>query len=177
MPFCAAFGCNSQHKKDSGVSLFRFPKDAGRRKAWTIYCRREDFSPTDNNRLCSLHFSKEQLDRDPEKLKENGYAEPRIRLRKDAFPDIPLSVGKPQDENATISFPPRKPRGAYLKRQRAEVSCIFIIYLTLILKCTLSHHINEPNDLQSVYVNVLVMMYIRKCTCYDVHVLSKSVIN
>ena len=159
MPFCAAFGCNSRHKKDSGVSLFRFPKDAGRRKAWTIYCRREDFSPTDNNRLCSLHFSKEQLDRDPEKLKENGYAEPRIRLRKDAFPDIPLSVGKPQDENATISFPPRKPRGAYLKRQRAEVSCIFIIYLTLILKCTLSHHINEPNDLQSVYVNVR----------YDVH--------
>uniref|UniRef100_A0A8B8BZW4 Uncharacterized protein LOC111114388 n=1 Tax=Crassostrea virginica TaxID=6565 RepID=A0A8B8BZW4_CRAVI len=121
MPFCAAFGCNSRHKKDSGVSLFRFPKDAGRRKAWTIYCRREDFSPTDNNRLCSLHFSKEQLDRDPEKLKENGYADPRIRLRKDAFPDIPLSLGKPQDENATISFPPRKPRGAYVKRQRADV--------------------------------------------------------
>ena len=109
--------------------------------------------------MCSLHFSKEQLDRDPEKLYESGYAEPRIRLRKDAFPDIPLSVGKPQDENGTISFPPRKPRGAYLKRQRAEVSCIFIIYLTLILKCTLSHHINELNDLQSVYVNVR----------YDVH--------
>ena len=87
----------------------------------------------DKNRLCSLHFSKEHLDRDPEKLKENGHAECRIRIRKDAFPDIPLSLGKPQDENGTISFPTRKPRGAYLKRQRADVSCIFIIYRTVIL--------------------------------------------
>ncbi|XP_078312001.1 uncharacterized protein LOC111105190 isoform X2 [Crassostrea virginica] len=108
-------------KDKSMILLFRFPKDAGRRKAWKIYCCREAFSPTDNNRFCSLHFSKEQLDRVPEKLKENGYAEPRIRLRKDAFPDIPLSLEKPQDENATISFPPRKPRGAYVKCQRADV--------------------------------------------------------
>ena len=74
MPFCAAFGYmyNSRYKTDSGVSMFRFPKE-GR----IIYCSLEDFSPTENNRFLG----------DAEKLKENGYAEPRIRLRKNAFPD------------------------------------------------------------------------------------------
>ena len=110
MPFCAAFGCNSRYKNvnDSGVSVFRFPKDAVRRKVQTIYCRREDFSPTDNNCLCSLHFSKEQLDRDLEKQKEYGYAEPRIRLQKDGFPDIPLSVGKTQDKKCIDFLPTKK---------------------------------------------------------------------
>jgi hypothetical protein len=44
-------------------------------KAWTIYCPRDIFQVCDieNSRLCSLHFSKEQVARDLEKMKENGY--------------------------------------------------------------------------------------------------------
>jgi hypothetical protein len=92
--------------------------------------------------LCSLHFTKGQLDRDPEKLNENGYEGARIRLRKDAVPDIPLAIQKSdsKDENSAISLP-QKPRGAYAKRQRAEVSDLyrstykFIMMICAYIKC------------------------------------------
>lgn len=63
--------------------------------------------PTKNSRLCSVHFSKDQLDRDPDKLRENGYDGAKIRLKSDAHPDIPLLHQQPQDENAAISLPQR----------------------------------------------------------------------
>jgi hypothetical protein len=54
--------------------------------------------------LCSLHVTKGQLDRDPEKLNENGYEGARICLRKDAVPDIPLAIQKSKDDNSAISI-------------------------------------------------------------------------
>lgn len=68
-----------------------------RKKTWTIFCRREDFVPTKNSRLCSVHFSKDQLDRDPHKLRENGY-DAKIRLKSDAHPDSPLLLQQPQEK-------------------------------------------------------------------------------
>ena len=44
--------------------------------------------PTKNSRLCSLHFSKEQVVRDPEKMKENGYVGAQIRVLADAADHI-----------------------------------------------------------------------------------------
>lgn len=122
MVFCAAYGCTSRHKKGCGLSFFSFPKEGLRKKTWVNFCRREDFVPSKSSRLCSLHFSKEQLDRDPDKLKENGYNGAKIRLRTDAIPDIPLPLHPVHDENAAIALPASKPRGAYAKRQRADVS-------------------------------------------------------
>lgn len=51
--------------------------------------------PTKNSRLCSVHFSKDQLDTDPDKLRENGYDGAKIRLKSDANLDIPLLLQKP----------------------------------------------------------------------------------
>lgn len=133
MVFCAAYGCSNRQKKGCGLSFFSFPKESVRKKTWTIFCRREDFVPTKNSRLCSVHFSKDQLDRDPHKLRENGY-DAKIRLKSDAHPDSPLLLqqpqAKPQDESAAICLPQTKPRGAFAKRQRADVSFYyFITYL------------------------------------------------
>lgn len=100
MVYCAAFGCTNIQKKGCGLSFFSFPKDAARSKTWIVYCRRDRFEPTKSSRLCSEHFSKVQLDRDPERLKEN-YEGAKIRLRKNAVTDIPLRVCD-QDENATF---------------------------------------------------------------------------
>ena len=102
MVFCATYGCNSRHKKGCGLSFFSFPKEGVRKKTWTFYCRRDAFVPTKNSRLCSLHFSKEQVARDPEKMKENGYVGAQIRLRADAIPDISLPL-EAQNKNAAIS--------------------------------------------------------------------------
>lgn len=117
MVYCAAFGCTNIQKKGCGLSFFSFPKDAARRKTWIVYSR-WGVEPTKSSRLCSEHFSIVQFDRDLERLKENGYEGAKIRLRKDAVPDIPLRVCD-QDENAAIPAP--KQRGAFAKRQKADI--------------------------------------------------------
>lgn len=109
MPFCAAFGCASVHKKGCGVSFFSFPKDSARRKRWTIYCRRDKFVPENHSRLCSKHFSTDQLERDPNVLERLGYVNARIKLKGDAIPDVPLRV-----QAAPLVLPP-KTRGAFAK--------------------------------------------------------------
>lgn len=73
--------------------------------------------PTKNSRLCSVHFSKDQLDRDLDKLRENGYDGAKIRLKSDAHPDIPLLLQQPE----AISLPQAKPGGGFAMRQRAEI--------------------------------------------------------
>lgn len=123
MPFCAAFGCASVHKKGCGMSFFSFPKDSVRRKTWTIYCRRDKFVPENHSRLCSKHFSKDQVERDPNVLERLGYANARIRLKKDAVPDVPLRL----QEAASLALPP-KTRGAFAKRNKSYVSLSFIYY-------------------------------------------------
>ncbi|KAL3854916.1 hypothetical protein ACJMK2_014151 [Sinanodonta woodiana] len=92
MPHCAAFGCNN----NSNGNFFRFPKDKIRRKAWIHYCRRENFEPV-THRLCSLHFSKDQYEVDPEKRAKLGYLNARARLKPTAIPDISITLSPGED--------------------------------------------------------------------------------
>lgn len=92
------YGVLSRQKKRCGLGFFSFPMESVRKKTWTIFCRREDFVPTKNSRLCSVHFSKDQLDRDPDKLRENGYDGANIRLTSDAHPDIRLLLQQPKEQ-------------------------------------------------------------------------------
>lgn len=56
--------------------FFSFPKDWGR-KVWQTFCRRHDFVSIKN----TVHFSKDQLEKYPVILLENGYDGAKIRLR------------------------------------------------------------------------------------------------
>jgi hypothetical protein len=51
-------------------------------------------------------------------LAQFGYDGAKKRLKEDAVPDVPL-VNK---KVSTASSQPTKPRGAYMKRQKADVS-------------------------------------------------------
>ena len=158
MLFCAAIGCNSRHKKDSGVSLFRFPKDAGRRKAWTIYCRREDFSPTDNNQMCFLHFSKEQLDRDPEKLNEKGRAQNPPTER--CFSRHPPFCRKAPGWKCNNFLPAKKAKRSLFKTSEGR-SKLYFYHIP---------YVNFKMYSQSSYKwTKWPTVSVRKCTCYDVH--------
>uniref|UniRef100_A0A672HJ97 THAP domain-containing protein 1 n=1 Tax=Salarias fasciatus TaxID=181472 RepID=A0A672HJ97_SALFA len=49
-------GCSAPNCSNStsiGKQLFRFPKDAARKKKWVVNCRR-DFEPTPHSRLCEV---------------------------------------------------------------------------------------------------------------------------
>lgn len=128
MVYCAAYGCTNVHTKGCGKSFFNFPKDARRRKIWTIFCKRESFVPTTNHRLCSDHFTKNQLQRDPAHLERLGYEGARTRLKVDAVPDVPLPIHAKENNGAVQLVLPAKPRGAYAKRQKAEVCNPFYYY-------------------------------------------------
>lgn len=92
-------------------------------KRWTIYCRRYKFVPENYSRLCSKHFSTDQLERDPNVLERPGYANARIKLKGDAVPDVPLRV----QEAAPLVLPP-KTRGAFAQHNKPHVSRSFISY-------------------------------------------------
>ena len=130
MPYCVAFGCKSRAKKGDGLSFYSFPKDDEplRQKQWVHYCKRQDFvKPTKHSKLCSKHFSRDCLERDPEKMKIFGYENALPTLKPDAVPDIPLVLPSPK-ESKTESQSKRESqtspneRGAYVKRRRAEVN-------------------------------------------------------
>lgn len=74
MVYCAAFGCNNEAQKGNGISFFTFPKDIHLRKAWTHYCRRWDFVPKSDHRLCSVHFFNNCYAMDPDTFANLGMA-------------------------------------------------------------------------------------------------------
>lgn len=59
-------------------NVFRFPKDAERRRLWVAAMRREGFQPTEYSRICCDHFDEECFDRTRQ----------RIRLKRNAVPTV-----------------------------------------------------------------------------------------
>ncbi|CAC5390531.1 unnamed protein product [Mytilus coruscus] len=89
MVYGAAYGCNNEAKKGTGISFFRFPADVQLRKAWTHYCRRWNFVPGPNHRLFSAHFSKQSFTKDPDLMLQFNMTY-KLTLRPDAKPDVPV---------------------------------------------------------------------------------------
>ncbi|GFY51305.1 THAP-type domain-containing protein [Trichonephila inaurata madagascariensis] len=80
MSACAAFGCtNRPQKKVPGITFHKFPNDATLRNEWLLAIRRVNFRPSKYSRLCSEHFSEDQIDRTSLAC---------VRLRANAVPNI-----------------------------------------------------------------------------------------
>uniref|UniRef100_A0A671TGL3 THAP-type domain-containing protein n=1 Tax=Sparus aurata TaxID=8175 RepID=A0A671TGL3_SPAAU len=64
--FCSAVGCsnrrNAKTKEQWTCSVYRFPKDKVKRRAWTAALRRRDFKPNDRSVICSCHFKSDDFD-------------------------------------------------------------------------------------------------------------------
>ncbi|XP_033124860.1 serine racemase-like isoform X2 [Anneissia japonica] len=76
MTGCSAVGCKSRPEKN--VRLFRFPSDKSRRKLWEVKLSRLNWKPTNNSRLCEVHFENDQFER----LRTDR------KLRRDAIPTL-----------------------------------------------------------------------------------------
>ncbi|GBN26910.1 hypothetical protein AVEN_91428-1 [Araneus ventricosus] len=80
MSACAAYGCkNRPHNKIPGITFHKFPKDIALRNEWLLALRRVNFRPTKYSRLCSEHFSENQIDRTSLAC---------VRLKENAVPNI-----------------------------------------------------------------------------------------
>ena len=56
---CVVYQCSNRQNsnaKENGTSLFRFPKDLRKRKAWVNAVNRAHWLPNENSRICSTHF-------------------------------------------------------------------------------------------------------------------------
>jgi len=118
MPYCAAFGCNSDSRNEKDISWFSFPKDTTRCKSWVHYCKRKHFKPSKHSKICSKHFSMAQYSRHPATMMTLGYPGARAALKDDAVPDIHVQ----KSTNDSDCLTQKTPRRAFEKRRKQEVS-------------------------------------------------------
>ena len=105
MAYCPVFDCLSESKKNHGeknIHFFTFPRgqtkqQQTRQKIWVEFCKHKAFKPTQNTRVCSLHFEDSAFDpaHFPVVLESIRYKERTlIRLKKDAVPKLNKPVKK-----------------------------------------------------------------------------------
>nr|CAH7769842.1 unnamed protein product [Callosobruchus chinensis] len=94
MPYkCCVPGCRGNYAKGERVHVFSFPTDTELRKRWISAVHRENFLPTQNSRVCHLHFEKNNI------LWESSFYDERTgvtvtaplknpRLKPEAVPNI-----------------------------------------------------------------------------------------
>ncbi|KAL1505179.1 hypothetical protein ABEB36_004801 [Hypothenemus hampei] len=75
---CSAVNCKNRSKNN--CIFHRFPADPQRRKRWLINCRRINWTPSSNSRLCSDHFEPNQY----EQNRQDG----RKLLKPNAIPTL-----------------------------------------------------------------------------------------
>ncbi|XP_076812534.1 uncharacterized protein LOC143459323 [Clavelina lepadiformis] len=96
MPCCAAMYCSNNQKNSK---LYRFPRDELRRRQWAINCGRPKWRPTENSKLCEVHFEESDF-------KFLNYSGRKV-LKKTAMPRIFKNFGKSRKgkhlKNATIN--------------------------------------------------------------------------
>ncbi|CAB3247114.1 unnamed protein product [Arctia plantaginis] len=78
--------CNSTNK---GITFHRFPKDPDIKEKWMNITGRQDWFPTENSRICSVHFTEDDFD----------VTAKRRNLRKSSIPT--LNIWKLCSENLT----------------------------------------------------------------------------
>lgn len=133
MSYCAVYGCKCTtkcKKKDRFMSFFSFPfGDASLMSKWIVFCKRQDFKPTKNNKICSIHFAEDAFVYQQSVLQTTKFSY-RRRLKNEAVPTL---FGYQTD-------PPKAARQTseirQQRREKKEVIYLLQIYDSLIPKRT-----------------------------------------
>ncbi|XP_068704476.1 THAP domain-containing protein 2-like [Montipora foliosa] len=86
MVYCAAFDCNNDSRKTTGISYHCFPKDPSLREQWLAKISHADLIISKSTRLCSEHFTPDCYERDLQA--ELLGSKKRASLKADAVPSI-----------------------------------------------------------------------------------------
>ena len=137
---CIAAACSSTSRY--GGSFFRFPRNPDLRKKWAKQVKRTRdrwSGPTEYSLLCEKHFTEDCFEPEAAIAAAMGLSR-RKRLKPDAIPtvferprkalpseagDEPScsQLGKRRADRTVTPIAEKRPRGAYLKRERARVRC------------------------------------------------------
>ncbi|XP_035209355.1 THAP domain-containing protein 1 B-like [Stegodyphus dumicola] len=88
---CCVPLCKGNYNGGPRVHVFSFPRDPELKKKWIYSIKRDNFEPTKNSKVCELHFSPCDIEKETymhlEETGETLSAPLKIpRLRKDAVP-------------------------------------------------------------------------------------------
>jgi len=88
---CSVFGCTCYSHKET-IHFYRFPKrekSPQRYKVWVNFCKRKNFIPGKNNRICSSHFKSDDFN-ESDVLRKQLMPDTKvvIRLKSNVFPTI-----------------------------------------------------------------------------------------
>lgn len=82
MPICSAYGCSESDESSKRLHFYRFPnreKSPSRHKKWVDFCKRKNFKPSKNSRLCSKHFKHEDFNQS-DVLREKLMPDTKVRI-------------------------------------------------------------------------------------------------
>lgn len=79
---CSAYGCSESDDSSKRLHFYRFPnreKSPNRHKKWIDFCKRKNFKPSKNSRLCSKHFKLEDFNQS-DVLREKLMPDTKVRI-------------------------------------------------------------------------------------------------
>ena len=93
---CAIATCKNYEKsvkRDKSISYHLFPKDKKLAALWLNKCRRKDKVNLKSARVCSIHFTEEEIIID--RINRTLGLKERTKLKKGAIPSLHLPVPEP----------------------------------------------------------------------------------
>ena len=123
MPQCSVFGCHNVSGANKTVGYYAFPKREKsplRFKKWVEKCRRKNFVPTSNARVCGAHFREEDFDESDvlkrRLMEHEHFTSPR--LKPNAVPSKPSSESGLCDEICSTNCKRRV--SSYLRKKDVD---------------------------------------------------------
>ncbi|KAJ3661688.1 hypothetical protein Zmor_006075 [Zophobas morio] len=94
---CCVPNCRGNYKNGPQVSTFTFPKSEDLKRKWLAAIKRIDFEPSPNSRVCELHFSQADIERETTYFHEKSgrlltapLSHPRLKQEIHSLPKIKL---------------------------------------------------------------------------------------
>ena len=122
MPQSCVLGCGEKvdRKSDPFISFHSFPnreKSPQRYSVWVNELNRENFTPTKNSVVCSLHFEDTDFE-SPPSISKNLPVKMRAALRKTAIPTQNLKRAPSCDQNGALCSKRTRWPSKYTKNKR-----------------------------------------------------------
>ena len=106
MADCVAPGCDYARTFKGKRSVFQFPTDPVRLRAWLKSIPRKNFAPTKHSKICEVHFEERFISRTTSAIRPDGTkAEARLtgpKLTADAIPTLFPNAFLVANKNETL---------------------------------------------------------------------------
>ena len=107
MPTCCVYKCENGSSSDNACQSFPLPPETSPnlRREWLDRINRKDFTPTENARVCKIHFADDAFIPESENKDSSGRPRKRPRLKPLAIPTLHMKPSVESHSNKRKSDP------------------------------------------------------------------------